>query len=67
MHRAQLRRLAGGHDAGKPGEIGEPYGDARLGGHGPWDRWRFDGFLMHAQYAPDGDHLRRITLTPLHE
>jgi hypothetical protein len=51
---------------GRPGESGEPYGDGLLGGYGPWDRWRFDGFLMHAQYAPDGDHLRRVTLTPLH-
>jgi hypothetical protein len=50
-------------ELGRPGESGEPYGDAGLGGHGPWDRWRFDGFLMHAQYAPDGDQLRRITLT----
>ena len=48
---------------GRPDESGDEYRDRFLGDFGPWDRWQMPGYALHAQYALDGDHLRRITLT----
>jgi hypothetical protein len=48
---------------GRPDESGEPRRDPLLGDYGPWDRWLLRDCLLHAQYALDGQNLRRITYT----
>jgi hypothetical protein len=48
---------------GRPDESGEPWRDQLLGDYGPWDRWLLPDYLLHAQYALDGQHLGRITYT----
>ncbi|GGQ81879.1 hypothetical protein [Couchioplanes azureus] len=58
------RRTALWERLGRPVEMGDPYHDRFLGDYGPWDRWTLPGFHLHAQFAPDGETLARITLTP---
>ena len=48
---------------GRPDETGDPYRDRFLGDYGPWDRWLLAGFVLHAQFAPDGESLHRVTLS----
>jgi hypothetical protein len=48
---------------GHPDEQGDPYRDRYLGDYGPWDRWVLAGFVLHAQFAVDGERLERVTLT----
>lgn len=57
------RRAALWAALGRPGESGDPYHDPFLGNYGPWDRWGLTSCNLHAQYAPDGERLHRITLT----
>jgi hypothetical protein len=57
------RRAALWAALGRPGESGDPYRQKFLGDFGPWDRWQMPGYVLQAQYALDGDHLHRITLT----
>jgi hypothetical protein len=48
---------------GRPDEGGKPHRDPVLGDIGPWDRWLLPEFLLHAQYALDGQNLCRVTYT----
>jgi hypothetical protein len=57
------RRAALWAALGRPEVSGDPYRDRFLGDLGPWDRWPAAGFVLHAQYALDGENLHRITLT----
>jgi hypothetical protein len=57
------RRAALWAALGRPEASGDPYTDRFLGDFGPWDRWPVAGFVLHAQYALDGENLHRITLT----
>jgi hypothetical protein len=57
------RRAALWASLGRPGVSGDPYREKFLGDFGPWDRWLLPGFVLHAQYALDGENLHRITLT----
>lgn len=57
------RRAALWAALGRPGESGDPYRDRFLGDFGPSDRWTLAACTLHAQYALDGEHVRRITLT----
>jgi hypothetical protein len=48
---------------GRPAQSTDPFRDrGRAGTHGPADEWQFPTFVMHAQYALDGEHLRWLTL-----
>lgn len=47
---------------GEPDEADEPYADKFLGDFGPSDHWALPGFVLHAQYALDGENLHRVTL-----
>jgi hypothetical protein len=58
------RRAALWASLGRPDVSGDAYRERFLGDYGPWDRWLLPAVTLHAQYAPDGDHLHRITLTP---
>jgi hypothetical protein len=44
---------------GRPDHSTDPHRDRDLGAA---DQWRFPTFLMHAEYALDGDNLLRLTL-----
>ena len=44
---------------GRPDQSTDPHRDHQIGAA---DQWRFPTFLMHAQYAMDGDNLLRLTL-----
>jgi hypothetical protein len=57
------RRAALWAALGRPGESGDPYRDRFLGDYGPWDRWELTACTLRAQYALDGEHVDRITLT----
>jgi len=48
---------------GRPDAQGAPYRDRHLGEYGPWDRWVRAGFVVHAQYAVDGERVDLVTLT----
>jgi hypothetical protein len=48
---------------GRPDEGGKPHRDPVLGDTGVWDRWLLPEFLLHAQYAVDGQNLYRVTYT----
>jgi hypothetical protein len=58
------RRAALWASLGRPNDSGAPYRERFLGDYGPWDRWLLPAVTLHAQYALDGDHVHRITLTP---
>jgi hypothetical protein len=45
---------------GRPAQSTDPFRES--GDHGPADEWQFPTFVMHAQYALDGEHLRWLTL-----
>ena len=60
---ADPRRAAMWAALGRPDVSGDPYRDRYLGDFGPWDRWRLPACTMDAQYALDGETLRRLTLT----
>jgi hypothetical protein len=47
---------------GRPAQSTDPFRDRGSGTHGPADEWQFPTFVMHAQYALDGEHLRWLTL-----
>jgi len=51
------RRAALWASLGRPDVSGDAYRER-------WDRWLLPAVTLHAQYAVDGDHLHRITLTP---
>ncbi|AGL18773.1 hypothetical protein L083_5263 [Actinoplanes sp. N902-109] len=44
---------------GRPDETGSPRRDTC----GPFDRWAFPAFTLHAQYAGDAERVDRITLS----
>jgi hypothetical protein len=48
---------------GRPDTGGEPFRDPMLGDFGPWDRWPLPHYVLHAQYALDGQNLYRVTYT----
>jgi len=46
---------------GSPSQSGEGRLDPVLGDYGPWDRFRYEGFEIHAQYAEGGASINLLT------